>query len=145
VTSRPVLARAAAPEELVESYRRLAEIFHHVLSEQSLDAVLDRLASTLADLVPYDSLIVYAADEPRRLLRPLLARDPWAEKIMRSSTRFGEGITGWAVERREPVLINRTHLDPRTVIVPGTPPDEPEALISVPLIARGAVTGALNI
>jgi diguanylate cyclase (GGDEF)-like protein len=137
--------QAAAPEELVESYRRLAEIFHLVLSEQSLDALLGRLASTLADLVPHDSLIVYEADEQRRLLRPLLARDPWAEKIMRTSSRFGEGITGWAVERREPVLTNRAHLDPRTVTVPGTPPDEPEALISVPLIARGAVKGALNV
>ena len=145
MASRPIPARAAAPEELVESYRRLAEIFHHVLSEQSLDALLDRIASTLADLVPYDSLIVYEADEARRTLRPLLARDPWEEKIMRSTSRFGEGITGWAVERREPVLTNRANLDPRTVTVPGTPEDEPEALISVPLIARGAVKGALNI
>src|SRR4029079_7069246 len=36
------------------------------------------------------------------------------------------------------------HLDPRVEFVPGTPPD-PEALISVPLIARGSLKGALNI
>ncbi len=145
VAFRPIPARAAAPEELVESYRRLAEIFHHVLSEQSLDALLDRIASALADLVPYDSLIVYEADEEARTLRPLLARDPWEETIMLTTTRFGEGITGWAVERREPVLTNQANLDPRTITVPGTPTDEAEALISVPLIARGAVKGALNI
>ena len=40
---------------------------------------------------------------------------------------------------------NQAHLDPRTVTVPGTPPDEPEALISIPLIARGSLKGALNI
>ena len=30
-------------------------------------------------------------------------------------------------------------------VVPGTPPDEPEALITVPLVARDAIKGALNI
>ena len=35
---------------LVESYRRLADVFHEVLAEQSLDALLVRIADTLADL-----------------------------------------------------------------------------------------------
>ena len=63
---------------------------------------------------------------------------------MNSRALFGEGITGWAVENRRPVWTNRAHLDPRVQNVPGTP-IEPEALITVPLIARGALKGALNI
>ena len=39
---------------------------------------------------------------------------------------------------------NQAHLDPRVRTVPGTP-IEPEALICVPLIARGQIKGALNI
>ena len=31
--------------ELVESYRRLADVFHEVLAEQSLDALLVRIAA----------------------------------------------------------------------------------------------------
>jgi diguanylate cyclase (GGDEF)-like protein len=134
-----------SPASLIESYRRLAEVFHDVLSEQSLDALLDRVATALAELVPHDSLVVYEADVERRILTPLLARDPWADKIMGTTTLFGRGITGWAVEHRTPVLTNEAHRDPRVAVVPGTPADEPEALISVPLIARGAVKGALNI
>ena len=57
---------------------------------------------------------------------------------------LGEGITGWAIDHCEPQLVNDAHLDPRVKTVPGTP-DEPEALISVPLVARGAVKGALNV
>ena len=38
---------------------------------------------------------------------------------MQSRPRFGEGITGWAVENRRPVWTNRAHLDPRVVNVPG--------------------------
>ena len=61
-----------------------------------------------------------------------------------SITMIGKGITGWAVEHREAVLTNEAHLDPRAEMVPGTP-TEPEALITVPLISKGGVKGALNL
>ena len=127
-----------------EPYRRLAEIFHDVLSEQSLDALLDRIADTLAELIPYEDVHIYEADEAKRELIPVLARSKWAEEIMSETFSFGEGITGWAVEHREAVLANKAHLDPRVRFVPGTPID-PEALIAVPLIARGHLKGTLNI
>ncbi len=129
----------------VESYRRLADVFHDVLAEQSLDALLDRIADALADLIPHDSLTIYEADEPRRLLIPVWARDKWADKILADKCPFGVGLTGWGVEHREPVRANQAHLDPRTATVAGTPENEPEALITIPLIARGSIKGALNI
>ncbi len=132
-------------EGLVESYRRLADVFHDVLAEQSLDALLDRIAETLADLIPHDTLTIYQADEAERVLVPVLARDEWAGEIMKARLPFDEGITGWAASRREPVLANRAHLDPRVKTVPGTPENEPEALISVPLVARAAIKGVLNV
>ena len=135
---------SASPEVLVESYRRLADVFHHVLSEQSVETLLDRVADTLAELVPYDDLHIYQADVTRRVLEPVLARSKWQQEVMRTSPAFGEGITGWAVLHRQPVLTNNAHLDPRVAFVPGTPV-EPEALITVPLIARGTLKGALNI
>jgi diguanylate cyclase (GGDEF)-like protein len=138
-------SEAPRSETLVQSYRQLADVFHDILSEQSLDNLLDRIADTLAELVPHDTLSIYQADEAQSLLTPVLARDKWAEKIMESRSAFGEGITGWAALHRAPVRTNQAHLDPRTKTVPGTPPDEPEALITVPLIARDFVKGVLNI
>ncbi|HXG77682.1 MAG TPA: diguanylate cyclase [Gaiellaceae bacterium] len=132
------------PTRASEPYRRLVEIFHDVLSEESLDALLDRIADTLAEIIPYEDVHIYEADEANRELIPVLARSKWADQIMRERFSFGEGITGWAVEHREPVLANQAHLDPRVRFVPGTPVD-PEALIAVPLIARGRLQGTLNI
>ena len=136
---------SARNDALVDSYRRLADVFHHVLSEEILDAVLERIADTLGDLIPYDALTIYQADEAREVLIPLMSRDRWADEIMNDRPGFGEGITGWAVVHREAQLINHAHLDPRLQVVPGTPEDEPEALISIPLVARDAVKGALNV
>ena len=148
----PAVATATGPAgdsgsglALVESYRRLADVFHDVLSEQSLDALLERIADTVSDLIPHDDLAFYEADETKRELRGVLARGDYADEVIADEPfSFGEGITGWAVEHREPVLANRADLDPRVRFVEGTPPD-PEALIAVPLISRGALKGALNI
>jgi diguanylate cyclase (GGDEF)-like protein len=133
-----------APAEIVESYRRLADVFHEVLAEQSLDALLVLIADTLAELIPHDTLTIYEADEAQEILTPMLARDEYADEIMRTPIRFSEGITGWAARRREATLVNQAHLDPRVRFVPGTPID-PEALISIPLIARSQIKGVLNI
>jgi diguanylate cyclase (GGDEF)-like protein len=135
----------SADDAVLDSYKRLADVFHDVLAEQSLDSLLDRIADQLADLIPHDTLSIYQADEAETELVPVLARDQWADEIMRSRSEWGEGISGWAAQHREPVLTNQAHLDPRVKVVPGTPPDEAEALISVPLIARDKVKGTLNI
>src|SRR3954447_21860410 len=132
------------PAEIVESYRRLADVLHEVLAEQSLDSLLVLIADTLAELIPHDTLTIYEADEGQQLLTPVLARDEYVDEIMRMPVRFDQGITGWAARRREPALVNQAHLDPRVQFVPGTPID-PEALISIPLVARAQIKGVLNI
>jgi len=128
----------------LEWYRRLADVFRDVLSEESLHALLERIADTVAELVPYDSLHIYEADEAQRRLRPVLARDEWAENIMASECEYGVGITGYAVENQEAVLSNRADQDPRVHSVPGTPL-EPEAMMCIPLVSREKVKGCLNI
>ena len=142
VLPEPLVVPAAG--DIVESYRRLADVFHEVLAEQSLDALLVLIADTLAELIPHDTLTIYEADEGQQLLNPVLARDEYAAEIMRNPVRFVEGITGWAASNREAVLVNEAHLDPRVMFVPGTPID-PEALISIPLVARAQIKGVLNI
>jgi diguanylate cyclase (GGDEF)-like protein len=136
---------AKRPSAVVDSYHRLADVFHHVLSEQSLDTLLERIADTLAELVPYDTITIYRADEEKQKLRPVLARDRWEVEILNNVCSFGEGLTGWAAEHRIPLNVPQIHLDPRACHIPGTPEDEPEALVSVPLYARGSIKGALNL
>src|SRR3954467_11250256 len=107
--------------QLVESYRRLADVFHEVLAEQSLDALFVRIGDALRDLIPHDTLTIYEADEAQQTLRAVFARDEWADEIMRTSLRFDEGITGWAARRRRPVMGQQAHLEPSPRFVAGNP------------------------
>src|SRR3977135_3268902 len=86
---------APGAPELVESYRRLADVFHEVLAEQSLDALFVRIADTLADLIPHDTLTIYEADEAQRLLVPMIIRDEYADQIRQARIGFDDGVTGW--------------------------------------------------
>src|ERR687888_640739 len=129
----------------IESYKRLADVFHQLLAEQELDTLLEQVAATLGDIVPYDTLTVYEAEETARELVAVYTRDRWAEQILGSRISYGEGITGWAALNRRPVHTDAAHTDPRRKTVPGTPADEPEALVCIPLVARARVKGALNI
>jgi diguanylate cyclase (GGDEF)-like protein len=132
-------------DPVVESYRKLADVFHDVLSEQSLDDLLQRIADTVGELIPYDDITFYEANDATRELRAVFASGDDAEKVLADEPfSYGVGITGWAVEHREPVLANRAELDPRVRFVANTTPD-PESLIVVPHVARGRLKGTLNI
>src|ERR1043166_215922 len=109
---------AARSEALVQSYRQLADVFHDILSEHSLDNLLQRIADTPAERAPADPLSFYQADEAQTILIPVFARDKWADNILSDQSNFGEGITGWAARPREPVRTNQAHRVPRRKTVP---------------------------
>src|SRR5215211_5893199 len=93
----------------VDSYRRLADVFHDLLSEQSLDSLLVRIADTLDEIVPYEALHIYEADEPKRQLIPALVRSDYAEEILDDTFPFGVGITGSRCSRTRPTSTRVSH------------------------------------
>jgi diguanylate cyclase (GGDEF)-like protein/putative nucleotidyltransferase with HDIG domain len=121
----------------------ISGIAHLLVSQDEPETVLEAVADALAELVPYDTLSLYEADPPLRVLRPVLVRDRYAEEILALGPRaYGVGIVGIAADSESPVHVNDVHLDPRSLQVPGTPLD-PESMIAVPLLARGILKGVL--
>src|SRR5206468_12335497 len=85
------VAEAPRPDMLVQSYRQLADVFHDILSEHSLDNLLERIADTLAEPVPYDSLSIYPAHAAQTVLAPVLASGQAADGILKSSRQVCPG------------------------------------------------------
>ncbi|HEX8025059.1 MAG TPA: EAL domain-containing protein [Candidatus Limnocylindrales bacterium] len=137
------LQQAELEHQLV-SQRRLMAVNEQLLSTLDPSGVLEMIADSLKTVVAYDSLTIYRVDTERGVRRPVIARDRFAELILDYEAPLGSGLTGWAVDRGEPVLANDAHLDPRSAQIPGTP-FEPESMIIVPLVGDGDVLGTLNI
>jgi len=131
-------------EHQLVSQRRLMAVNERLLSTLDPSGVLEMIADSLKTVVAYDSLTIYRIDRERGVRRPVIARDRFAELILGYDAPLGTGLTGWAVDHREPVLANDAHLDDRSVQIPGTP-FEPESMVIVPLMAEGEVLGTLNI
>jgi diguanylate cyclase (GGDEF)-like protein len=128
----------------LQSQRRLLEINERLLSTLDRADVMETIADGLRSVVRYDNLSIYRADEVKQVLQPVLTRERHAEEVSRYVVPFGSGLMGWAVEHGEPILANDALNDPRAMQIPGTP-DDPEALIVVPLIADGEVIGCMNL
>ncbi|MBF8289455.1 MAG: response regulator receiver modulated diguanylate cyclase/phosphodiesterase with sensor(s) [Chloroflexi bacterium] len=136
--------QAAELEHQLASQRRLMAVNEQLLSTLDPSGVLDLIADSLKAVVAYDTLTIYRIDTERNVRRPVIARDRFADVILGYEAPLGTGVTGWAVDHHEAVLVNDALSDPRAVQIPGTP-SEPESLIVVPLIVEGEVLGTLNI
>jgi diguanylate cyclase (GGDEF)-like protein len=128
----------------LRTYETLIDVSRMLLSSASLEELFERVTSELRRLVGYDAVTIYGVDEVRGLVEPLHSVDMWADEIMASPLRIGEGLTGWAIQHCQPENLPSAHNDPRIQVVPGTPPDEREALVVVPLVVRDRPIGALN-
>ncbi len=137
-------SQQAELEHQLEGQRRLLEVNERLLSTLDPAGVLDLIADSLKAIVPYDSLTVYRVDLVSRSRRAVISRDRFAEEILAFEAPLGPGITGWVIENGEAVLANDAHLDPRSVLIPGTP-FEPESIIVVPLMVNGETVGTLNV
>jgi len=134
------MARAAADPR--DAYRRLAHALQSVVNEQSTPAVLARIVTDLRALVSCDDVVIWELDDNE--LRPVVVDGEDEEQMKELRVGVGDGITGYAVLHQEIAVSANAHLDARAGHVPGTE-RQPEAIICVPLTARGVQLGALSL
>ena len=137
--------RSQRLEHQLESERLLLGVTERLLQTREIDATFEAIAETLETVVPYDTLTIYRVDQAAGLLVPVLARDQFADEILKAKLPLGAGITGSVVQRGEAECINDAGRDPRVVNVPGTPDDDYESIIVAPLHGPNGVMGALNL
>lgn len=134
----------AVEPERGSALEALVEAASGILAADSLDGTLGRIAHHLRALLRYDDLTVYEIDEPGQVLRPVFAVGNWVDEVLSDPIPLGTGVTGWAVRNRRTRNVPNSVLEPLCNVVGGTP-DDAEAFVSVPLLARERVVGALNV
>ena len=78
------------------------------------------------------------------MLVPVFALGAYADEVMADSFPVTEGVTGWVVTNRRTRNVERADIDPLAAVVEGTE-NEPESLVSVPLLVGDRVVAALNV
>jgi sigma-B regulation protein RsbU (phosphoserine phosphatase) len=129
--------RVERQNRMLKTLARLAPEFSSI---RDLNELLQRISTAVRALVAYDSFNVYLVDETQRLLRHLFSSRYDARSTV-DNIPIGKGITGAAVEAREPIRVDDTEADPR--YIPSHPDIRSE--VAVPLVVRGRVIGVMDL
>jgi two-component sensor histidine kinase/putative methionine-R-sulfoxide reductase with GAF domain len=125
----------------------LTETIEAVNSTLDLEEVLSLVAQKVADALGADACFVYLYDQRNGELVLRATHGTRVEEMTkRPRLHLGEGITGVAAAGGEPVMLpSDAHLDPRFKSFPNLPEDRFQSILAVPVLAREALEGALNV
>ena len=122
----------------------LHEIGGRISSTGGFHEVLDRVVEFASALVNCDSCLVYVLEGDELVLSA--SKNAHPDVVDRLKLRVGQGITGWVAEHNEPVAVSEgASQDPRFQFFHELPEDSYEAFLSVPLMCRGRIVGAINL
>ena len=122
----------------------LHEIGVRLATAGGFHEVLGRVVEFATVLVKCDSCLIYVMEGEELVLRA--SKNAHPDVVDRLKLRVGQGITGWVAEHHEPVAIaEKAAQDPRFQFFHELPEDSYEAFLSVPLMCRGRVMGAINV
>jgi GAF domain-containing protein/anti-sigma regulatory factor (Ser/Thr protein kinase) len=128
-------------------YQALFEVSEAVSSTLEVDRILDVVVDRCRVLLGVAGLAIFHFDPAARVLVFERGRGLSPEFMKAVRIPIGEGTTGGAVERREPVWSEDVLNDPAVLIGPETRAEiEREgyrSVLSVPLVSKGQVLGAL--
>ncbi|HSO93820.1 MAG TPA: GAF domain-containing protein [Candidatus Dormibacteraeota bacterium] len=105
----------------------------------ALDSVLD----AASELVRFERGTLALVDELQEELKVEAARNSPIAVSEMSRFKVGEGIAGWALSHRQPVLVRDSRSDPR--FKASDPKHQPRSFISVPLLADNDGLGVLTL
>ena len=123
----------------------LAEVGRDLSSSLDLATVMDRIARHAKELLQAGNSAIFLPDPDATTSRAIVAVGDTADAIKATVIERGKGIIGSLIESGKPELINDTQADPRAMQIAGTKRRIDERLMVVPLVAAGAVEGAMAV
>src|SRR5579871_1725205 len=123
----------------------LLDFLLEVSAATSLTLDLDQLLANVAEIIqkvlPYDLFAILLFNERRKDLRIRYGVGHRDEVVRNLSIALGEGVTGTAAARREPVLVGDVRNDPRYL----NTVDAVRTELAVPMTARGKLVGVIDL
>src|SRR5271166_6836885 len=121
--------------------RYLLEVADAVNTTLDLNTLLQRIAEMLKRFLDYEIFAILLLNEKTQELRIRFQVGHPPEVAERIRIKAGQGVTGRAVQTRQPVLVNDVTAEDN--VVNATPGVRSE--LAVPLIAKNKVIGVIDV
>lgn len=128
-----------------DRFRLIAHVAGIIQGEDDVDALLQRSADAIHELLGFENVDIPLLDEKQRDVLVIRVRGGDYKRRIRGEDRvpITRGIMGAAVRERRSQLVNDVAADPRYITPPGMTP--PLAELAVPLSVGDEVLGVLNV
>jgi uroporphyrinogen-III synthase len=122
----------------------LNRIAGRMSSAAPLQDVLNDVVEFVVSVVRCDSCLVYLLEGEELALRA--STNPCPEVVNRVRMKMEQGTTGWAAQRREPVVVAQgAYEDSRFKLFNELVEERFEAFLSIPLVSAGRLVGVMNV
>ncbi|TMD24531.1 MAG: GAF domain-containing protein [Chloroflexi bacterium] len=136
-------AQLAEAESALKSSQATIKAAQRLSSSVEWRLALDGVLDAASELVRFERGTLALVDELQEELKVEAARNSPIAISEMSRFKVGEGIAGWALSHREPVLVRDTRSDPR--FKASDPKHQPRSFIAVPLLADKESLGVLTV
>jgi len=109
------------------------------------EEIIQNIARKVKDLIGADECTIFLLDRAAGVLEPIVRLTAYPEEVMKMQLKVGEGFTGHVAQTGIGEYVNDALSDARSVTVPGTPSEEKESLLCVPLLSREEVIGVMTL
>lgn len=136
-------AQLAEAEQALKTSQATIKAAQRLSSSVEWRSALDGILDAASELVKFERGTLALVDELQKELKVEAARNSPIAISEMSRFKVGEGIAGWALSHREPVLVRDSRSDARFKI--SDPKHQPRSFIAVPLLANKEGLGVLTL
>ena len=133
-------------EEQLAQLTSLLEVSRLLTSSLEVDELLQLILVTVSRLMEADTSNLLILDSTTHDLVYRVPVSPASEALKDVRLKAGEGIAGWVVKERSPVLMNQIERDPRAQItLDKLGVKTARSILAVPLQDRDRIIGAIEV
>ena len=136
-------AQLAEAEQAVKTSQATIKAAQRLSASVEWRGALDGVLDAASELVRFERGTLALVDELQEELKVEAARNSPIAISEMSRFKVGEGIAGWALSHREPVLVRDSRTDPR--FKASDPKHQPRSFVAVPLLAGKEGLGVLTL
>ena len=121
----------------LKTLARLSQEFSSILHP---DELLQKIASTVRELINYDAFSILLVDDEAKVLRHRFSIR-YDQQVELDNIALGKGVTGAAAESRQPIRVDDTRIDPRYIASHPSIRSE----VAIPLVLHDRAVGVMDL
>ena len=121
----------------------ISEAGREIAASHDLDRTLHLVMAKAAETLPMDAGALFVFDDTAQIYRVAVSHNLPPDQVDKITFAFDEGVPGWVVKHRRPLIINDAAADSRVhpyVVEVGV-----QSVLAIPLITREQLLGVLNL